>query len=413
MSALGWYLLVGGILLSMGLMASQLRAMPITSAMFYLAVGVVIGPTFLHLFHFNPLQQSAWLEVISEVAVLISLYTCGLKLRLPPASAAWRVPLRLATLSMVVGIGLVALFAHLALGMSWGAAVLIGAILAPTDPVLATDVQVRHVGDHDRLRFGLTAEAGLNDGTAFPFVMLGLGLLGLHEIGTGIRWLWADVLWACAAGVTVGGLLGCGLAQLVFRLRRVRVETVYMDDFLGLGLIALTNGAALAVGGYAFLAVFAAAVALRQTERRLQYGGPAPERPGDEVVGLADGSLHFNEQLERIAEVVLILLLGGSLFVNSWTWEAVATAAFVFLVARPVGVYLGLWGARVKPRARHYMAWFGVRGIGSFYYLMFAIQHGLAEPLALQLLSITLIVVTLSILVHGVTVTPMMRRYTP
>jgi len=370
--------------------------------------GVVIGPTVLHQFHFNPLKQSAWLEIMTEVAVLMSLFTSGLKLQLPIRARLWRVPLRLATVSMAVSVGLVALFAHHGLGMSWDAAILIGAILAPTDPVLATDVQVRRPGDRDHLRFSLTGEAGMNDGTAFPFVMLGLGLLGLHDIGAGGRWLLMDVLWASAAGIGVGVSLGWGLARLTRVLRRRHRETVFMDDFLGLGLIALVNGVAAAMSAYAFLAVFAAAVAMRQTELR-QAARREAQSADDEL--LSNRSMEFNEQLERISEVVLILLLGGSLFLNSWTWEAVITAAFAFLVARPVAVYLGLWGAAVKPRVKAYAAWFGVRGIGSLYYLMYAIQHGLPESLALRILSITLIVVTLSILVHGISVTPLMERY--
>jgi len=412
MDAVGWYVLVGAVLFSMGLFAARLGGMPITSAILYLVVGVLIGPTAFNLFHFNPLKSAAWLEVITEIAVLISLYTCGLKLKVPLRSKLWRIPLRLATVSMVVGIALVAAFAHWMLAMPWGAAILIGAMLAPTDPVLATDVQVRRPGDNDRLRFGLTAEAGLNDGTAFPFVMLGLGLLGLHDIGDGGRWLLVDVVWASAAGIALGAVLGAGVARLVFSLRVHRRETRFMDDFLGLGLIALTNGLALAISAYAFLAVFAAAVALRQTEQHLMARhrhrvDPAARR----ALSLADSSMHFNEQLERIGEVLLILLLGGSLFVNSWTWDAVLVAVFIFVVARPLAVYTGLVGSDVSAQTRHYMAWFGVRGIGSLYYLMYAISHGLEQALALQILSITLIVVTLSIIVHGMSVRPLMQRY--
>jgi NhaP-type Na+/H+ or K+/H+ antiporter len=412
MGAIGWYVLVGSVLFSMGLFAARLGGMPITSAILYLVVGVLVGPTVFNLFHFNPLKSAAWLEVITEIAVLISLYTCGLKLKVPLRSRLWRIPLRLATISMVVGIALVSAFAHWVLAMPWGAAILIGALLAPTDPVLATDVQVRRPGDNDRLRFGLTAEAGLNDGTAFPFVMLGLGLLGLHDIGDGGRWLLVDVLWASVAGIGLGALLGAGVARLVFTLRVHRRETRFMDDFLGLGLIALTNGLALAISAYAFLAVFAAAVALRQTEQHLMARHRHRLDPADRrAISLADSSMHFNEQLERIGEVLLILLLGGSLFVNSWRWDAVLVAVFVFVVARPLAVYLGLIGSDAARQTRHYMAWFGVRGIGSLYYLMYAISHGLDQALALQILSITLIVVTLSIIVHGMSVRPLMRRY--
>lgn len=206
--------------------------------------------------------------------------------------------------------------------------------------------------------------------------------------------------------------MGWGLARWVHVLRRWRSETVFMDDFLGLGLIALATGIALAISAYAFLAVFAAAVTMRQTERGQAIRSMTPpqsQAPAEEL--MSHRSLQFNEQLERLSEVALILLLGGSLFLNSWSWEAVITAAFVFLVARPLAVYLGLLGAAVKPRVKAYAAWFGVRGIGSLYYLMYAIQHGLPEPLALRILSITLIVVTLSIVVHGVSVTPLMDRY--
>jgi len=412
MSAAGWYVLIGAILISMGLLAGRLRGLAITSAQVYLGVGVMIGPTVFGLFHFNPLKQAPLLEIITEIAVLMSLYTCGLKLKVPIRSRLWRVPFRLATFSMVIGIALVAALAHWGLDMSWGAAILIGAVLAPTDPVLATDVQVRHPGDNDRLRFGLTAEAGLNDGTAFPFVMLGLGLLGLHDVNSGAQWVLRDVLWASAGGLGLGAALGVAMGWLIFFMRRRQLDAIFMADFIGLGVIALANGLALAISAYAFLAVFAAALAVRQTEQYLLSRHiDTPHGHAIRSAGLVDRSMHFNEQLERIGEVVLILLLGGSLFLNSWTWEAVLVAAFVFFVARPVGVYAGLIGADISRTTKHYMAWFGVRGIGSLYYLMYAIAHGLPEEIGLRLLSITLIVVTLSIIVHGISVTPLMRRY--
>jgi len=176
-----WFMLVGGLLLAMGLTATLLKRSPITSAIIYLAVGVLVGPTVLDLFHFNPLQQSALLESLTEVAVLISLFSAGVKMPVPFSFARWRSPILLATASMTITVVMVAEFAYYVLGMPLGAGVLLGAIVAPTDPVLATDVQIRHPGDHDQLRFTLTCEAGMNDGSAFPFVMLGLGLLGLHD----------------------------------------------------------------------------------------------------------------------------------------------------------------------------------------------------------------------------------------
>ena len=200
-----WFMLVGGLLLVMGLTVSILKRSMVTSAIIYLAVGVLVGPTALDLFHFNPLKESALLEVLTEIAVLISLFSAGVKMPVPFNFARWRTPILLASVSMTVTVMMVAGFAYYVLAMPLGACILLGAIVAPTDPVLATDVQIRHPGDHDQLRFTLTCEGGMNDGSAFPFMMLGLGLLGLHDLGDfGINWILVDVLWATLAGIAIG-----------------------------------------------------------------------------------------------------------------------------------------------------------------------------------------------------------------
>jgi len=415
MSSAQWFLLVGGLLLSMGLSRPTLGHLPVTSAIIYLFVGLVVGPTVLNVFHFNPLKQSALLEVLTEAAVLISLYAAGVKMPVPVRRQRWRTPILLAVLSMTVTVGLVTAFAHYLLGLPLGAAVLLGAIVAPTDPVLATDVQIRHPGDRDQLRFTLTCEAGMNDGTAFPLVMLGLGLLGLHQLGDlGLRWLLVDVLWATAAGILVGVLCGVTLAHLGKRLRGEGNEHQLMDDFLGLGLIGVVYGLCLLLSAWGFLAVFFAAVALRQTEQRLASVAE-PVESADALRGappsVSAGSLVFKEHLERLSEVLLILLIGGSLFLDSWSWRAGGLATFLFVVARPLSVLVGLLGSGNSWRICGLAGWFGVRGIGSLYYLMYAIEHGLPEGIALELIHMTLIVVTLSILVHGISVKPLMDRF--
>ena len=438
MTTAQWFLLVGSLLLLMGLTAPLLRRLPITSAMIYLMVGILLGPTVLGVFHFNPLKESALLEVLTEVAVLISLFSAGVKMPVPFSFARWRTPILLATLSMSLTVGLVAAFAFFVLGLPLGAGVLLGAILAPTDPVLATDVQIRHPGDRDQLRFTLTSEAGMNDGSAFPFVMLGLGLLGLHPLGDyGLHWLGLHVVWATAAGVAIGVLSGVGLAHLGQRLRGKASGSDLVYDFLGLGLIGVVYGVSVLVDAWGFLAVFFAAVALRQTEVKLAAAddvaapGMVPSRtlrpdedppaPADEIrpPTVSEGSLVFKEHLERLSEVMLVLLIGGTLFQSSWGWRGVGLALFVFVVARPLSVLVALAATRTSRSLRWMSAWFGVRGIGSLYYLMYAIQHGLPEPLALEFVQLTLIVVTLSILVHGTSVKPLMqvfrrqRRRTP
>ncbi len=421
-----WFLLVGGLLLAMGLTSPVLKRLPVTPAIIYLAVGLLVGPTVLDLFHFNPLKQSALLEVLTEVVVLISLFSAGVKMPVPFSLARWRTPILLATVSMTVSVGLVAAFAYSVLGLPLGAGVLLGAILAPTDPVLATDVQIRHPGDRDMLRFNLTCEAGMNDGSAFPFVMLGMGLLGLHDLGEfGLRWALVDVLWATVAGIAIGVMFGAALAHLGRKLRGHPPKYKLMDDFLGLGLIGVVYGLSVLVDAWGFLAVFFAAVALRQTELKLASTDrvhpdqPLPSRiEADEAsldtepaLTVSGGSLIFKEHLERLSELVLILLIGGTLFIDSWSWRGVGLALFLFMLVRPASVLAGLWGTRATWPMRGMVGWFGVRGIGSLYYLMYAIQHGLPEDLGLELIQLTLIAVSLSILIHGTSVKPLMSRF--
>lgn len=443
-----WFLLVGGLLLARALTAPLLQRLPVTPAIVYLAVGLLVGPTVLNLFHFNPLKESALLEVLTEVVVLISLFSAGVKMPVPFSFVRWRTPILLASVSMAISVGLVAAFAYFVLGLPLGAGVLLGAILAPTDPVLATDVQTRHPADRDQLRFTLTCEAGMNDGSAFPFVMLGMGLLGLHELGDfGLRWVLVDVLWATTAALAIGVTCGAALAYLARKLRGHPPRHKLMDDFLGLGLIGVAYGLSVWVDAWGFLAVFFAAVALRQTELKLasvdqasadrdssnqasadqasadretpappqahRVGPEAEQAIADEAPAptVSEGSLVFKEHLERLSELVLVLMIGGTLFLDSWSWRAVGLAVFLFLVARPVSVFAGMVGTRTSWPIRGMVGWFGVRGIGSLYYLMYAIQHGLPEDLALDLIQLTLIAVALSILVHGTSVKPLMRRF--
>lgn len=413
MSSAQWFLLVGILLIAMGFSPTWLKRAPFTSAIVYLVVGIVVGPTVLNAFHFNPLKQSALLETLTELAVLISLFAAGVKMPVPFRLPHWRSPIMLAFVSMSLTVGLVTWFGHYVLTLPLGAAVLLGAVLAPTDPVLATDVQSRHPGDRDRLRFWLTSEAGMNDGSAFPYIMLGLGLLGLHNLGSsGLDWLLFDVLWATTAGMGVGVVLGSVLARLAFRLRNGNSGNSRIDNFLGLGLITIVYGTSEWIGAWGFLAVFFAAVALRHTEFKLAAQRNSEQSATEgEVDTVSRGSLLFKEHLERLSELVLVLLVGGSMFLDSWSWRAVSVAAFLFLVARPLSVLVGLSFSRASWRLKALIGWFGVRGIGSLYYLMYAIQHGLPEELALELIHITLVVVALSILLHGITVKPLMSLY--
>jgi NhaP-type Na+/H+ or K+/H+ antiporter len=427
-----WSVIVGVLLVLMALGSTVLKRLPLSTAMLYLLVGLAVSPLWLGLVSAHPLRHTVILERMAEVVVLLSLFTAGLKLSPGLTDRRWTLPVRLALGSMVVTVGLITLVAWLFLDLPLGACVLLGAILAPTDPVLASEVQLTHPDDRDRVRFTLTAEGGMNDGTAFPFVMLGLGLLGLHGIGAGgWRWWAVDVAWATVAGLGIGALLGIAVGRLVLYLRREHKEAVGLDDFLALGLIGLAYGAALLAHAYGFLAVFAAGVALRQLEQAQKGAGEASDEQVERAMAKPDMSaadavavdpqhaptfmaqavLGFNQQAERIGEVAIVIAIGALLWAVEWQPAALWFVPLLLLVIRPFSVHLGLAGTAAAPRQRWLMGWFGIRGVGSLYYLMYALNHGVEGELAATLVGLTLAVVVASIVVHGISVTPMMAAY--
>ncbi len=423
-----WALVIGLMFIMMALAGSLMKRLPVSASMFYLAVGYGLGIAGWGPMEPDSRELAPILERVTEVALLISLFSVGMKLGLPFSSHHWRLPLRLAFISMALTVGLITLVGFYLLALPLGAAVLLGGILAPTDPVLASDVQVDEPDDRDRLRFSLSGEGGLNDGAAFPFVLLGLGLLGMHELGDGgWQWLWVDVLWALAGGLLIGALLGTIIGKLVVYLRTHHQQALGLDEFLALGLIALTFGVAQLVHASTFVAVFAAGLALQ----RIKKGAREEPAPNPGVAGLQDKEAHlavathpqhagaymtqavrgFNDQLERIAELIIILAVGAMLpFVEVDRWTLLFLA-LLFFVLRPLSVWLGLLGAPVSGDQRLLIAWFGIRGIGSVYYLMFALNHGWSGSAADQAVSITLTAVAVSIVLHGVSVTPLMARY--
>ena len=446
MSFEAWCAIAGALLLGVALTRNLLNGWPLSTAIIYLGLGLLLGPLVLNKLHFEPFKHTDLLERVTEVAVIISLFSAGLKLRLPFEDGRWKGPLRLALISMTLTIGLVTLVGYYWLGLSLGAAVLLGAFLAPTDPVLASDVQTRHPEDFDELRFSLTGEAGFNDGTAFPFVMLGLGLLGLHELGDfAWRWLAVDVIWSIAGGIGIGAALGWLMARLTIYLRQNKSQAVGTDDFIALGLIAGAYGLAILLHTYGFLAVFAAGLALRHTERRISEAheqgddkGSHVEEDDDENANpevpesdedieilledlatddkrapkfMARQTMQFSESLERIGELILVVWLGGMIAAQTWDLRTIWLAPLLFFVLRPLAVFAGLWGDKSTSVSRPFIAWFGIRGIGSLYYLFYAIEHDLPKPIATELIALVFPIIAISIVVHGLSVTPLVNLY--
>ncbi|ROM89660.1 sodium:proton antiporter [Pseudomonas brassicacearum] len=428
MSIALWSLLIGILLITMVLAGTLLARLLLSSAMVYLVVGFALGPAGLGIIRLDPARHADILQWAAEVALLISLFAVGLRMgAVPLFDRRWLLPLRLAFISMAITVGLITIVGVWGLGLSLGGAVLLGGILAPTDPVLASGVQSKLSADPERLRFSLSGEGGLNDGTAFPFVMLGLGLLGLPELeGDGWSWWLVDALWATFGGLLIGGLLGTLIGKLVVRLRTRYHLAVGLDEFLSLGLVAVAYGAAQLCLASGFLAVFATGLALQHVKEQPRVGtaslGTAPRLSGHSSAELATHSHHaseamshavesFNGRLESLAELALVLLVGAML---SYTEPWLALWWFIpllFVLLRGLAVTLGTFGEPMPLRQRGMLIWFGIRGIGSIFYLMFALHNGVTGALAQQLITLTLATVAVSIVLHGVSVRPLMKWY--
>jgi len=433
-----WVAVLGAVLLTLALTSSYLRWMPVTTSAICLVLGVVIGPMGLGLLRLDVGDSSVWMEHLTEVAVVFSLFVSGLKLRLPLNNRTWRVAYGLAGPVMILTIAGLCLALHYLFGLGWGVSMLIGAMLAPTDPVLAALVQVNDARDDDRVRFGLSGEAGLNDGTAFPFVIL--GLLMLREDGSGFlgEWTLRHVLWAVPAGLLIGYWMGRGIGKLTLSMRiRNADSTLSPNDYLALALIALAYVAADSVQAYGFLSVFAAGLGLRQAEVQSTDGDETPAEhrvqpvvgheavdPEQAVVGdtesLDEGQvaagvmmgdmLAFGSLVERSMEVFLVTLLGVVLATH-WDWRALAIGALLFAVIRPLSVMVIPWGPLLDRPQRLLIGWFGIRGIGSLFYLFYALNHDLRPDVAQLCINLTLSVVALSILVHGLSTQPTLGWY--
>ncbi|MEJ8859768.1 cation:proton antiporter [Variovorax robiniae] len=427
-----WNLLIGALLMLMALSGSFLKKLPISAAALYMGIGFAIGPACLGWLQLSLEHDTKVVETICEVALLISLFAVGLRLQIRTQFSSWRLPALLATVTMLCTVAPMAGLA-VALHWSWPNALLLAAILAPTDPVLASDVQVRHEEDTDDLRFGLTAEGGLNDGTAFPLVVLALGLMGAGDLGpAGMRWLTTDILWAVIGGLALGWTCGAAFTRLTLFLQTTRQQALGMESFLALGLIALTYGIALRANVLGFLAVFVAGLSMRHVERaakadaeeKLARSPSSVDRslPGKEskVAAVTQAKtadamtrevLGFAKELEKFVELAAMLAIGCLLRPTMLTWRNVVVAAILIAVARPLAIYVTTFRGRWNYSQRRLAAWFGIRGVGSVYYLAYATNRNPSLATSSDIMGPVLVAVAASVLLHGASAAPLMRIY--
>ncbi|MCC3279422.1 cation:proton antiporter [Arthrobacter sp. zg-Y40] len=387
-----------------------LRDIPVSMPMVFLGAGILAFTVLRNLPDPDPVRYADVTTHLTEVCVIISLMGAGLALDRPVGWRRWSTTWRMLGLAMpltLLGLTLLNLWL---LGVGLAAAVLVAAALAPTDPVLASEVQVGEPADdeeedaegeaEDEVRFGLTSEAGLNDGLAFPFVYLAIALsvVGTAPSAWLPHWLAVDVLWRIGMGVLLGFATGKGLSRVFFsaRLESIRLSN-HSEGFVALASTFLAYGITEMLDGYGFVAVFVCAVTIRAAERTHGY----------------HRVLHsYVEQLERLLTVVILVLLGGAIargLLAGIGWREIAVAAAFLLLVRPLAGWISLLGGRPGRRERLAIAFFGVRGIGSLYYLGYALGKG-NFPGGEQLWAMIGLVVASSIVLHGVTAAPVMNR---
>ncbi|WP_320781767.1 cation:proton antiporter [Streptomyces sp. CRN 30] len=385
------------------LVAGRPLSMPLVFLLCGIALHLLPGPVP----DIDPVTDRVWVEHLTEMCVVVSLMGAGLALNRPFGRLRWQSTWRQLAITMPVTVAVTGLLAWWLLDWPPAAALLLAAVLAPTDPVLASEVRVgaptdsEH--DEDEVRFALTSEAGLNDGLAFPFVMAACALTA--AAGTGFSgswigdWLLVEVAYRCAAGVLAGLAVGRLLGWLFFRAGRQALRlSEHREGFVALGATFLAYGVTELVHGYGFLAVFVAACAIRAAEHDHGY----------------HTVLHdFVEQVERLLTAGLLFLLGAYVAqgaLAALTWQGALVGLLLLLVVRPLTGWAAQFGTAAGPRERLVTAFFGMRGIGTLFYLAYALgTHEFHVP-AEELWAVVTFTVLVSVVLHGTTASPVVSR---
>lgn len=386
--------IIGAGILGMAWMPAFTAKTKISYSIVYLVIGMLLYTLFDFLPAPDPKKHPVLALHLTEMVLIVSLMCTGLKIDQKFSFKSWGIPFRLITITMFLCIAAVTAVGIFYFHMPLATSLLLAAVLSPTDPVLATDVQVGDPNEEgrDNAKFSLTAEAGFNDGMAFPFVWLAIAIAmfaGGQEDYI-FTWAWKHVLYQIAAALIIGLALGKLLGYILFTLSKKYESMATRDGFVSISATLLVYGITEIVHGYGFIAVFIAAITLRTYERKDEY----------------HNRLHaFSDQIERILVAIMLILFGGSLvrgIMNGLTWPMAAFGVVFIFVIRPVSGLIGLIGTRLHIQEKLVISFFGIRGMGSIYYLAFAFGTTFFKNQD-QLWSIVAFIILISIGIHGLT----------
>lgn len=394
--------LIGIAAFSMAWMPGISKITGISYSIIYVGVGALLYSLYPSLLPDpNPEQSENLTLHLTEIVVIISLMGTGIKIDRSFSFKKWSAPIRLITIAMILCIGAATLLGYAFLSFDLASALLLGAVLAPTDPVLASDVQVGppNVKSRTEAKFALTAEAGLNDGMAFPFIWLAItiGVLASGREANLWHWFGYDLVYKIVGGILIGIAFGKGVGYLIFELSKKYTFLKTKDGFLALSLTFVVYGATELVHAYGFIAVFICAITLRHSEKSADY----------------HDDLHsFTDQIERFLVAILLILFGGSLvsgILDALTWKmALFSIIFIFLL-RPLAAYISLYGTDMNKKERLAISFFGIRGMGSVFYLAFAFSQ-FQFTYEKELWSMIAFTILISVVIHGLTASPIFNH---
>lgn len=394
--------LLASIVLLMLIVAPGVKSQKyVTSPILFLLLGIALFwlPIPWELPDLN--EEPVVLKRITEFGVIVALVSAGLKINDPFAWKTWSASARLLLITMPLTIAATAFLGWWGAGLVPASALLFGAVLAPTDPVLANDVETSDPGipDDSSVRLTLTTEAGLNDGLAFPFTNLAIAVavLGLAPSAWFLDWLLIDVGYKIIVGVVVGFACGKLLGFLLFKLP-VYGEMKITDDVFAIALVLFPYAVAELVSSYGFIAVFVSACIFRQKRPEHDYQKRVHQ---------------FSVTMEGLLEGILMFIIGGYLVfgvLEPLSFPMIAVSLAIIFLVRPISGYLAFTGSDLPKHKRGVIAFYGIRGIGSLYYLAYGVY--MADfPQSDELWAMTIFIITVSVFVHGISVKPIMQRF--